>query len=178
MSLIEAIQRAVAPMLPPPVVTGTVIAVDENAMTCDVEIPNKPTRYDVRLRSVIDEAESGMLIVPKLQSKVIIDTIEGRKTASYVAMFSEVKTIKYPEVESMELISDENGGVVISEELVKKLNAIEQDLNDLKIAFTSWVPAGTLADAGALSTALTNYQAKTLSLTKSSDLESKTVKHG
>ncbi len=169
MTLTEAIQRAVIKLLPPKVVTGTVVSVDKKAMTCDVDIPFSPKRYDVRLRSVIDNVASGLLIIPKVKSKVVVDTIEGNPTSSYVVMFSEV--------EEIQLIDNKNGGLIISSELVKKINALEKDLNSLKTVFKSWAP--TPNDGGALlKSALTSYFSQNISLTKSQDIESKTVSHG
>lgn len=169
MNIKEAILRYVTPLLPPVVITGKVVKVDEKNYTCDVEVENGPTRYDVRLRAVIDGVQNGLLIVPKVGSQVAVNTLEAKKTMSYVTMVSEVEKVL--------LISDENGGVPIAQNVAQRLNTIEKDLNNLKTVFTGWVIQG--GDGGAaLKTALASYMAATITTTKASDLESKTVCHG
>ena len=85
--LTDIIQRIVAPLIPPPLVTGKVIAVDKDLMVCDVEIQSMPIRYDVRIRAVVDEFGTGFIVIPKIGSFVVVGVLHGSKQRSYVAMF-------------------------------------------------------------------------------------------
>lgn len=167
MTLTQVITRIVEPLLPKPQVTGTVISVNKQDMTCDVDIHNKPTRFDVRLRAVVNREESGFFLIPKLKSKVIIANLEGLRTASYVAMFSEVEEII--------LVSDKNGGIIINSKLTTEIEKLNTNFKTLLNAVkTAPVVAqdGGASFKSALSAALQFNDADL------SDVESKTVKHG
>ena len=58
---------------------------------------------------------------------------------------------------------------------VERLNKIEQDINNLKQAFTSWTP--TPQDGGAaLKTVVASWSGSKLTETKVEDIESETIK--
>jgi len=70
----------------------------------------------------------------------------------------------------------ENGGLVKVQDLTQKLNAVEQDLNMLKNAFTTWVVLPQ--DGGAaLKTATASWSSQTITTTQKSDLENQNVQH-
>lgn len=68
------------------------------------------------------------------------------------------------------------GGLVISGKTAGRLNALENDINELKAVFSAWVPAGT--DGGAaLKTAATAWASRQLTQTVAAELENDSVKH-
>jgi hypothetical protein len=70
----------------------------------------------------------------------------------------------------------DNGGLAIVSELVKRLNNIENDVNNLKTAFTTWVP--TPMDGGlALKVASAAWFGSVLSPTVDVEIEDKKFKH-
>ena len=69
------------------------------------------------------------MVVPKDGSVVAVVWVS--KTTAVVVMVAEVEEIR--------LMGGQLGGLVKVEELVKKLNAVEKDLNSLKQVFTTWV---------------------------------------
>lgn len=69
------------------------------------------------------------------------------------------------------------GGTVKVEELTEHINAIENDINELKNIFSAWVAVPQ--DGGAALSALTaNWAGNTLTLTRRGDYENEKVKHG
>jgi hypothetical protein len=146
--------------------------VDENTQTCTVYKDGEEDApyYDVNLQA-IGNAATGAFIYPLVNSDVYCQVLEGNKDNIFITKTSEI--------EKIHLISDKNGGLVISAETTKKLNALEKDLNSLKTGFKTWIPPTAAPDSGAaLKAALTGYMAQNISLTKASELESKTVSHG
>ena len=68
------------------------------------------------------------------------------------------------------------GGLVISGKTAGRLNALENDINELKAVFSAWVPAGT--DGGAaLKTAAAAWANRQLTQTVAAELENDSVKH-
>lgn len=68
------------------------------------------------------------------------------------------------------------GGLVRVEDLTKRLNIIENDINKLKTAIAGWTPVPQ--DGGAaLKTAVTSWAGAQLTPTKRDDYENKKVKH-
>ena len=66
-------------------------------------------------------------------------------------------------------------GIPESTSTVERLNKIEQDINNLKQAFTSWTP--TPQDGGAaLKTVVASWSGSKLTATKVEDIESETIK--
>ena len=69
-----------------------------------------------------------------------------------------------------------HGGIIKIEELTTKLNTIEQDINSLKQALSTWTPIPS--DGGAaLKSAVTSWAGKQLQQSKRSDYEDKLIKH-
>ena len=80
---------------------------------------------------------------------------------------------------SIELVGSSNGGLVIGEEITKKLNAIEKDINSLKQIFNNWIPPTGAPDSGAaLKGLLSEYSLEPLLKTESNEVENPNVKHG
>ena len=79
------------------------------------------------------------------------------------------------EMMEIRLMGGQMGGLVKVEELVKKLNAVEKDLNSLKQVFQGWVTVPQ--DGGAaLKTAATTWATQQLTETQKSDIENEKVK--
>ena len=161
----DAIREMVKVELPYTVLC-TVAAVDLDDMLCDCEpLDEGGNILDVKLMSA---NEKGFLIVPKVGSTVLVSFMS--EETGYISMFSEVDEIQ--------LNSDTFGGLVKVSDLVGKMNAIENDLNDIKQVFsTSWTPVPN--DGGAaLKTAAATWAGSTFTPTTDSELENTTVKHG
>lgn len=68
------------------------------------------------------------------------------------------------------------GGLVKVKELTAKINALEKEINNLKKAFSSWVPVA-MDGGAALKAAVTGWIKKKIKLTKQADYENTKVKH-
>ena len=143
-----------------------------DGQTCTVTIDDLELA-DVRLRAVVNDEESGIVITPTVGSFVMItDLSNGDKRDWAVVMYSEIDKI--------EINGGKNGGLIKIEDLVSRLNAIEDDINNLKTALSSWVP--TAQDGGAalkktLTIPGTGWATKQLTKTKTSDLEDDKITH-
>ena len=158
-------------------------AVDKTARTVDCSPLNEGAPLlGVNLQAN-QGADYGLCLFPEIGSYVIVGFIADG--AAGVVLLTE-------EIESAEIVVgeisvhlDKNavtfnggnlGGLVKVEDLTKRLNIIENDINDLKNAFTSWQVMAQ--DGGAaLKTAVSKWSDSTLSATQRSDYENEKVKH-
>lgn len=72
---------------------ATVNAVDEGELTCTVESPDGLELYDVRLRATLDGDNTGIVVLPKVGSSVIVGSLGSGDNDHYVAMWSEVDKV-------------------------------------------------------------------------------------
>lgn len=122
---------------------------------------------EVRKRAAIGESDKGILITPAVGSSVIVSRI-GESDELFVEMFSEVDTIQYN--------GGKNEGLVKVVELTAKLNSLENDLNNLKTVFTSWVIAPS--DGGAaLKTAAATWAGQKLTKTNKTEIQNEKITH-
>ncbi len=177
MNLKDVIHKIIDERQPVQILAGKVLSVNENDMTVDVSIAGRADRLDVRLRSVIDGQETGILIYPKIGSYVLVGLIDNRPESSFVVAYSEIDKIRLLDLNLLELNGNNKGGLVISEEVANELNAIKQDINNLKQIFSGWTVAG--GDGGsALKLAASTWMTSMLSNTVKTDLENQKVTHG
>lgn len=168
------------------VFTGKVSAVDEGATTCEVDIEEELTIFDVRLRAVITD-DTGVWVLPKVGSFVQIAQIEGG-TDFVLLRASEVDKV-FVKIgdKTLEITTDgfvfnggNNDGLVKVNELVDQLNKIEDKVNDLISKFNNHThaitavpttcPAGAGTATGTTSTTGTP-EPTTLTNTTKTDIE-------
>lgn len=142
--------------------TGTV---DVSKGSCIAEPLNGDAEIiDARF---VSDVSGKTMIVPKDNSIVVVQ------------LFSPVSgvIISYSVVDSIALNGTNYGGVVMSQSLLQKINQVEQQLNNLKTIFASWIPIA--GDGGAALKALaTQFSSAQITPTAIADLENTTVKHG
>ena len=122
----------------------TVSAVSLADLTCTcTPVNGDADLLDVRL---ISQSANGFLILPSVDSIVIVSSIDNR--TYYVSMFSEVDEIQ--------LNGDTYDGLVKVNDLVTKLNNLESKVNSLITAMNTHVHTGVTTGAGssAVGTAL------------------------
>ncbi len=135
----------------------------------DIDCTCDPIDGTARLFNILFNANNtdGFKLIPQSGSVVIVSLTSN--TTGYVSMVSSVDKVY--------LAGDEHGGVVIVQDLVTKLNALENDLNTLKQAFTSWVVAP--GDGGlALKAISAAWAGTSIANTTVNDLENDKVVHG
>ncbi len=145
--------------------TAKVLSADGE--TCCVDIDGL-VLSDVQLRAVVNGEESGILITPKTGSYVTVADLSGDLTRTVVVGFSEVERIK--------INGGHNGGLINIEDLVERLNYIEDKIGDLMDIFNDWVPVSQ--DGGAaLRTALIPWYTGQIKKTRREEIEDEKVKH-
>lgn len=123
---------------------------------------------DVQLRAVVNGEESGILITPKTGSYVTVADLSGDLTQIVVVGFSEVESIK--------INGGHNGGLINIEDLVKRLNYIEDKIGALMDIFNDW-PVTPEDGGAALKSALFPWYTGQIKKTRRADIEDEKVKH-
>lgn len=143
--------------------TGNVVSVNAEERTCMV-LTDNDVEINCKLMAQIGD---GMLLIPSVDSTVLI--LYATYTDAYVMMCSDVDSISFK--------GSELGGLVKVVDLTSRLNKIEQDINNLKQAFSNWVVVPS--DGGAaLKTVAASWYGSQLTKTQRSDIENENVTHG
>jgi hypothetical protein len=170
-----------------PVITfaAKVLEVDEATASITAEpLDGRPKLFDVRLKSIIDEEDIGLMVIPAVDSGVLISLIGNDQNEAYVVKCNQVEKILL-RMDDLKLdIADgewiwndgENGGLIKIEQLLSDVNGIKQDINSLKQVFSTWVPVAQ--DGGAaLKSAISSYAGQTLTDSQKEDWENDKIKH-
>ena len=129
----------------------------------ELEIP------DVRLAAIPDGSADGLLITPKKGSIVMVADLSAGN-------LRDLMVVGYTAIESVCFMGGKNGGLVISGNTADKLNVLENDINELKTIFTTWVTVPN--DGGAaLKTAVSSWAGQQLTPTVATDLENDKIAH-
>lgn len=142
----------------------TVESVDTAKKTCVCE----PVTGGAELMGVklMAKNQTGFYIIPKVNSEVVVCVQEN---LSFVTMFSEVDEIQ--------LNGDSYDGLVKIQELVDKLNNLENAFNQHLALYNAHTHAGVTS--GVSSTAVPSaVDTNVLTPTVQTELENTTVKHG
>ena len=173
----EVIDRILNERLVVQTEVAKIVSIDDTAMTCEVSIVGKPSLTDVRLKSVIDSVDKGILIKPKVGSYVLVSLINNKKGNAYVSGFTEVDSIRLI-TDSIELAGDSFGGLIKIESLKSELNKNNQILQSI-LAVINGSP---IPEAGNGATSLLQTTLKGVLVGKQigdfSNIENNKVKHG
>jgi hypothetical protein len=154
-------------------IAAVVLERDDNNRTCTVEPLNGDAKlFNVRLNAS-ESNDAGLTIYPETGSNVIVTFIN--RQIAYVALADKIEKIEL-HCEDVVINNGTHGGLVISGKAAERLNAIENDLNNLKTMFALWSPAS--GDGGALlKTATENWYTEPLTQTTASEMENDKIKH-
>jgi hypothetical protein len=131
----EAFEKAVRSLTKTPeqTMTGKVKEVNVNNFTCDV-VPDDggAPLFDVRLQAMIDTNDKGIVILPKLNTSVIIAQIGNDDNQWFVVQYTEIDKIlvKSPKFSLEANFTDAGAGVKINVDDKMKINF---DKNNLTI---------------------------------------------
>ena len=166
----QAFVSLINSLVPVQTLSAMVTAVDIEHGTCDVEFLDKDLAPHKAVHLYAGTAtDTGLLIIPKLKSFVYVSIVNNDEQWAFVSLYTAIDEIR--------LRGNDFGGLIKIKENIKKLNAIEKDVNKLKTAFKSWVTVPN--DGGAaLKTIATSWFSNEMKLTKKSDLENTKVNHG
>lgn len=144
---------------------GIVNSVD--GCLCEVQIGGIAIP-DVRLRASELDDDGQMLVTPKVGSAVTVGSLSGD--------LSQLVVLQVDHIETIVINGGSLGGLVNIEQLTSNLNAIEDDINNLKTAMSRWVPSPQ--DGGAaLKTVIKTWAGQPLTKSERGDYEDETVKH-
>ncbi|MDB9476796.1 MULTISPECIES: hypothetical protein [Nostocales] len=186
MNIRDQIRQLIRAEIVPELYSGTVKSVDTASLTCHViPVDGSAEMPDVKIRGVNDGADLGVYIIPKIGANVVVAKLLGDYNNTVLLMCDSFESahIKQPNgielkidaTGNLELNGGQFGGLVKINQLVARLNTIEQSINQLKNAFTTWVPAP--GDGGAaLKIAITPYLSP-ISQTTVNSLENAKIKH-
>lgn len=172
---------------------GEVISVNETENSCNVERSEGVVYYNVRLNSIINEDEKGIVFIPKKGSKVLVERLGGSNEL-YVSLYSSLTKIKSNigefslsitedgidlESKKITINGGDNGGLIKIEELTDKINALVDTFNN----HTHMLDTGTVNVEGSPSKqsnlvpiSVPAITSKATKLSKS-DYENKDIKH-
>lgn len=159
---------------------GKAVNVDEEKRTCDFEpIEDEATREGVRLQSVISETK-GFVLIPKENSDIVV-TFFNRSTG-FVSLTSELEKVIW-DVDLTQINGGDNGGLINIEDLITKINQLENALNNHIAIFNSHIHITTATVAatptpGIIAPTTPGDATNTIApITQRSDMEDITVNH-
>jgi len=162
--LIEGLARKQVAII---TVAATVTAVNLESLTCDADpLDGGAAYFDVRLRSVVDDSEGGLVVIPKVGSTVLISLINNSDQSAYVSGISEAEEIW--------MKGTDYGGMVKVGELNSDMEKVKAFMQAVQNAFSSWVTVPN--DGGAALKVLSS--AFTSLLQPEINYENEKVKHG
>lgn len=170
----KVIEQAMAKGIVSLVQVGSVTSVSESDCSCEIKLLNGIDLFDVNLKSIIDN-DNGLVLFPKVNSKVLVCLIDNNPKNAFVVAFDELEKVTM-KVESFIINDGDNKGLVKLTKLVEKVNALENLLNNvlttLKATTIPLAPSGSYPFAP-LFAAYNNITP----ITTESDLENTKVKH-
>jgi hypothetical protein len=162
-----------------------VIAVDQANYTVDVTFPTGFELPEVRLKTSVDGNKNGFVLIPEVGTNVLVSLIGNIKDECFVVSFDKIAKVLFVGNDKMVVSFDAEGNVIFNEgmlggivkieQLISRLNAIEQKVNDLILACKSQVV--TLAPAGTFPMASFFTSVTNLESSQRSDLENEKLKH-
>lgn len=125
------------------IMDGVVSKVDESSFMINVEINEGVTLYDVKLRTVSNNSQSGIICIPKIGSYVLVAKL--RNTNNYVMIQSSeldkviIDTDVKIELNTEKTVFNEGlkGGLVQIEELKTNLDQIKTYVTTMKGALSA-----------------------------------------
>lgn len=126
------------------VLTGKVIAVDEDKLTIDVDLLDGRKRFGVSLQSSASPGDDGLIVYPQVNSFCIIAQVAMGKNYTLInADRIDKLRVKIGD-QTLEMTEDgfefnggQKGAMVVIAELVSKLNRLEQAMTNHQHAYVS-----------------------------------------
>jgi hypothetical protein len=118
---------------------ATVLAVNEDNYTIDVEPVDQAELPDVRLKAAIDSVKDGVVEIPEVGSTVLIGLIGNKEEEAFLLKCSKVsKTV---------INGGSNGGLINIKTLTEELDKTKAVVDAIKQSLDSWVVVAS--DGGA-----------------------------
>lgn len=143
------------------VALAEVISVDSDNATCVCQLINGITTAEQKTVSLMADNDDGLLIIPSIGSTVIVAWT--KRMLPYIAMFSEIQDVFLDASGIIQMNQGVFGGLVKVQDLVARLNNIENAFNALNAKVNGLAPTPIIPN---------------VPLTNRSDLENTNITHG
>lgn len=153
---------------------GEVLSVDEVKETCVVKPVDGPELLGVRLKSIIGNTATKLVIVPKVGSYVTVSVLNNIDTETYVTQFSEVEKI-ITNCDQVIYNGGNKGGLVNWPDAKVQLDKTNEVLQVIVDSLKNWVPVAS--DGGAALKTYFNTQLGVKTKGNFDNLEDQRVKH-
>lgn len=141
-----------------------VAAVDEKTRTVEVVMVGGKSSNTINAR-IMASVDDGCFIYPE----------NGSTVSVIMSEFTDPIIIAYSSIEKITWLGGENDGVPLVKPLLDKINNLENEINNLKTLFSSWVVVPS--DGGAALKAITaTWSSQQITPTIQSDLEHTKIK--
>lgn len=161
---------------------GKAINIDQNNCVCDVDLENGVVLHKVKLKATEAANDKGIVIVPKNKSYVVAAMVEGVEADWCLVQYSEIDSaafffknggkVELKDNGEVHLNGSNFGALVKIDELVKKINALEQKHDAFVGEYNGHVHTNHGITPTVASTSLIGSQ------TTVADLKNDKVKHG
>ena len=168
-SIREAIKRIAGTWEKPiaEILFAIVDSVDVAARTCNVTPITGSSSTPIEDVALSIDRNDGEIKIPSINSTV------GVAISNQIDAF----VFAWSDLDQIVLNGGNFDGLVKVRDLASKLNSLENDLNTIKQAFSSWVVIPN--DGGAaLKTIASLWASQTITITQQADLENTSIKHG
>jgi len=175
MSLLnESIRKIVRGMVTPSIIPAEVTAFNSDDWTITCKIDNLEID-EIRVKSVINTDDTGILIEPKVGSKVLLGKIDGKAEALVVLKYDEI--VKYRLIADLIEFNGDDYSVVKAEELQQILTINKTFIDAFKNILSVPINEPGNGSPSAFQTAL-NTALASLDYKDGQGIENETVKHG
>lgn len=167
--------------------TGKVVATGDAISKGIIRVSFNGLTYKVRLKSIIDEGDKGIFIVPTQDSKVLCIPEHLSDTRYVMAACNTWSKIVIKGANTSLILDDDANtinfnqggydGLIKINDLVTRMNNIENDINTLKGVISAWVPV-PLSGGMPLKAAAQTWAASPLTTTNKQMIENDKIKHG
>ena len=117
------------------------VASVEDDTTCTIRIGSGLELKDVRLRAVVNDEQTGILVTPTVGSHVLIADFSGGN-------LTDLAVLQYSQVDKITLNNGDHKGLVNIEDLTGKLNDLVDKVNALRQAFNTHTHSCSLSVTG------------------------------
>ncbi len=178
----RVVRKMVEDMIPLTIQWAKVDSVDEdNGLMTAIGLEDGLPFEDV----LLSISSSGLTIIPEKDSKVLIGMVENSDMNAMLLMSEQIKSCLITTLENgfklhlkddgtMSMNGDTLGGLIKIDDLVSKLNNLENSVNQLKTEFNVHTHSSSSGPTGLPITAST----VNLNPTAKSELENTKIKHG
>ena len=152
---------------------GIITGVD--GVTCSIRFGSQEVS-GIRLRASLSDNDRQILVVPKVDTAVVVGSLSGD--------LADLVVLKADEIERIEVNGGQLGGLINIDDLTDKLNKLVNEVNALKNAFNGHTHTGTISGScptgdvsGSCSCSAPLEKAQNASKFNKDDYEDTTVTH-